>query len=154
MIRKIGDRELAVMDWYTPAEWKEKIEKEFADPLEQPDIRLGHICAVFVVSHIVGFALKELPQYVTKIGLLFGYSTENSLYIGLSIATLFTIIIPMTIKKPTYSTMVILDIIALLEFGNLLLCVSMYNISLAMFCGVLYVPFALLIAPTKCKYEI
>ncbi|KAI4469274.1 glycosylphosphatidylinositol anchor attachment 1 protein [Holotrichia oblita] len=151
LIDESGDHNPITRDSFTLQQWEEKLKSDTTDLNQKPKVHLGHICSVFVIAHLVGFGLKELPTYFAKIGVQFGYTTESSIYIGLALSTALIILVPIFIKKPSYSSMIVLDIFALLEMGNLLICVAMYNISLAMFCGAVYIPFALLLSPTRCR---
>ena len=135
----------------TMAEWQKKFDEEMSKLTNVTAISYGHIGLVFILAHIAGFMAKELPQHFSAIGSSLGYSTDTSVYFGFGSVSLLMMLVPIFIKKPDYESLIILNVLALLELGTALICISMYNISLAMFLAVLYAPFACLISPTRCR---
>ncbi|GJQ66683.1 hypothetical protein Trydic_g4644 [Trypoxylus dichotomus] len=87
-----GDHGPVTRDSLSREQWKEKLKTDIRKPTQGAQVDLSHICTVFVTSHLVGFALKELPMYFAKIGNAYGYSTEGSIYTGLAGASLLTAI--------------------------------------------------------------
>nr|XP_022912699.1 glycosylphosphatidylinositol anchor attachment 1 protein [Onthophagus taurus] len=134
-------------------EWEDKLLKDIPNIPEDSKMHFGHIALIVVTIHGLGFFLKDLfPYYVTKLGIDGGYSTELSIYVGFAFISFLTIFISPFLYRPNYRCMIMLEIIALIELGTIFLCIAMYNISLAMFCAVLYVPFTVIMFPGRCKY--
>ncbi|XP_017776511.1 PREDICTED: glycosylphosphatidylinositol anchor attachment 1 protein [Nicrophorus vespilloides] len=135
----------------TQGDWEQKFEVESEKPPNDKHVGLGHVSLVYVLSHVVGFALRDLPKYMSHVGATYGYSTETSIYGTFAAVSLLGVLFPLCIRrKPAYKSMSFLNIIALLEVGTALICLAMYNISIAMFLAAIYAPATLLINPTRC----
>lgn len=106
----------------------------------------------FVASHILGVALMNIPQNLSKIGLEFGYNTELSIFGGFGAISAITLLTPLFVRvKDCRKTMTVLNILSLLELGTALICVAMNNFSLALYAAVIYTPLALLIGQARCR---
>ncbi|XP_069676493.1 glycosylphosphatidylinositol anchor attachment 1 protein [Periplaneta americana] len=105
-----------------------------------------------LATHALGILLLSAPQALSSFGLEFGLSTEISLYVGYLVMSLSMLLLPLFARNNVGSTVeswTLLNIVALLELGTLLLCISMQNFSLALLSAVLYVPPGLWMVPTR-----
>jgi len=116
------------------------------------DINLVQIGTILLLTHIVGVTLMNSPSYITKVGSEYGLNTELSLYLGFAAFSVVLLISPTFVMIRTcYKSMTVLNILSLLELGTVLICLSMYNFSLGLLAGTLYVPLVLLINPSNCR---
>ncbi|CAH0551800.1 unnamed protein product [Brassicogethes aeneus] len=117
------------------------------------NINFERIITIFLLAHIIGMLIKYSPQYLIKISeehdLPATKFVTNTLFAfcALSFAVVYLVSF-----KTCSNSMTVLNIFALLELGTTLICISMNNFSLGMFCATIWAPIALFINPTSCKY--
>ncbi|CAG9772012.1 unnamed protein product [Ceutorhynchus assimilis] len=115
--------------------------------LQEEDINVAYIkvIVVFVLMHFIGAFVNSLPQ----IAQLFNYDVSSAIFFGLISVLITSLLVPLVLKDFSFEVMLIF---ALLELGTTLICLSMNNISLGMFCSVISVPMALIIDITSNKF--
>lgn len=131
--------------------WRERLKQEIElDKRTDSEIpNYCHVCLYFVLSHIFGVTAMTAAENISKWGSHFGYNIDTSVYIGYGIISLMFLMMPLFTFGKTPKAMKVLNILALLELGTLLICVAMTNFSLALYAAVIYVPVALLIGGTN-----
>ncbi|KAF5274120.1 hypothetical protein FQR65_LT04518 [Abscondita terminalis] len=116
------------------------------------DINLIYICGVLLFTHTLGILLMNSPKLITSVGAQHGLNTELSLFGGFALIFVLLLIIPMGVTiKSCYKSMTVLHVISLLEAATTLICLSMYNFSLGLILGTLYVPVLLSIESCRSK---
>jgi glycosylphosphatidylinositol transamidase len=137
--------------------WKEmeakyKLEIKTYKAPDPDSINFIPILFVFLMAHVLGVVIMNSPQLITMVGGQYNYSTEISLFYGFIAISGALLIMPVFIPfKGHEKSMSVLNILSLLELGTTLICISMNNFSLALFCAVIYVPLALIIGITRCR---
>jgi glycosylphosphatidylinositol transamidase len=137
--------------------WKEmeakyKLEIKTYKAPDPDSINFIPILFVFLMAHVMGVVIMNSPQLITMVGGQYNYSTEISLFYGFIAISGALLIMPVFIPfKGHEKSMSVLNILSLLELGTTLICISMNNFSLALFCAVIYVPLALIIGITRCR---
>ncbi|XP_068892898.1 glycosylphosphatidylinositol anchor attachment 1 protein [Tenebrio molitor] len=137
--------------------WKEmeakyKLEIKTYKAPDPDSINFIPILFVFLMVHVMGVVIMNSPQLITMVGGQYNYSTEISLFYGFIAISGALLIMPVFIPfKGHEKSMSVLNILSLLELGTTLICISMNNFSLALFCAVIYVPLALIIGITRCR---
>lgn len=132
-------------------EWKKDFENECNNGINEENHGYGRMWIVFLIFHALGFCVPFIPQKAVEIGAQFGYQLDISILIALSIISIIPIVLPLVIRIPHQMSMTFLNIVLLMEFAIALNWIAMFNISLAMFLGAIYIPLALLINPSTCK---
>lgn len=130
--------------------FKEEIE---SDKDNDDNLDLGYIAIIFIGAHIIGFLFKQMPPFLTSFGNVYAYNTDITILVGLGIASLVLSLVPCITKRLDYHSSVMLNILCLLELGTTIICVSMYNFSLGLIIGIIYVPFAFIMQPSHNRYE-
>ncbi|XP_074035846.1 glycosylphosphatidylinositol anchor attachment 1 [Leptinotarsa decemlineata] len=116
------------------------------------DSSLDKIIMVFLSAHLLGVILSNLPQYIPTVAELYDYNTNSSIFYGLLAYLILTLSMPMFVSfRNCIKGMEQLNILAMLELGTVLICISMNNFSLGLFCSILSVPLALCIGATSCS---
>nr|XP_023017699.1 glycosylphosphatidylinositol anchor attachment 1 protein [Leptinotarsa decemlineata] len=116
------------------------------------DSSLDKIIMVFLSTHLLGVILSNLPQYIPTVAELYDYNTNSSIFYGLLAYLILTLSMPMFVSfRNCIKGMEQLNILAMLELGTVLICISMNNFSLGLFCSILSVPLALCIGATSCS---
>lgn len=138
---------------FSDEKWNEMYQEELNKKykFQKSDLQLGNIGLIFILAHCIGFVSKSLPYFASHIGVEYNYKTESSIYISFITLSAILCVLPLVIKKPPFKSIIVLNIVALLELAICIICIVMYNISLALFLAVIYIPFALLINPTNCR---
>lgn len=137
----------------TMADWKKMYREEIASADNTDNnLDLGHISVIFIAAHVIGFLIKHIPPYITLLGSLYAFNTDLSIFAGLGALSLLFLLFPFVTKRLDYHSVVMLNILCLLELGTSLICISMYNFSLGFILGVVYVPFAAIMHPTFNRY--
>lgn len=134
----------------TMEEWNTKFEEEIGSynlTLEDLDVLVA--VALFLASHVVGFYLRRLPPYLSEYGALYEFTTEKSIFVGLSVTSIILLALPFVVKLPTYFSVVVFNIFCLLELTGIIAGAAMYNFSLGFFLSLIYVPVAFIIRPTN-----
>lgn len=116
------------------------------------DINLIQIFGVLFFTHAVGILLMNSPKGITKLGAEYNFNTEVSMYGGFVLMFVVLLLTPvlMGIRGCNNSTTV-LHVISLLELGTALICLSIYNFSLGILLGTIYVPILLFLEPCRCR---
>lgn len=133
---------------------RKAFEQEISTDIENnfKGVNYLQILVFFVASHILGVALMNIPQNLSKIGLEFGYNTELSIFGGFAIISVITLLTPLFVRvRDCQKTMTVLNILSLLELGTTLICVAMNNFSLALYAAVIYTPLALFVGQARCR---
>lgn len=123
-------------------------EKNLTEP-----IKFDKVIILFLLIHFLGVVMMNIPQYVTKISDQYDYNVQTSIFfmlIGLSV--IFLLIAFLVPFRSCESSMNAFGILAMLELGTALICISMNNFSLGMFCAVVSAPLALFMNPTSCRW--
>lgn len=142
-------------DNLTEKEWKEMLLKEIQSDVDDEDsLDLGYIGIIFIGTHIIGFLFRQMPPFVTSFGNVYAYNTDITILVGLGAASLLLLLLPYITKRLDYHSVVMLNILCLLELGTTIICVSMYNFSLGLIFGTIYVPFAFIMQPTHNRYNL
>ncbi|KAK5648233.1 hypothetical protein RI129_003125 [Pyrocoelia pectoralis] len=116
------------------------------------DINLMQIFGVLFFTHAVGIIIMNSPKVITRIGAEYNLNTETSVYGGFALMFAILLFTPLFVRiKSCYNSMTVLHVISLLELGTVLICLSMYNFSLGMLLGTIYVPMLLFIEPRYCR---
>ncbi|EFA06039.1 glycosylphosphatidylinositol anchor attachment 1 protein [Tribolium castaneum] len=137
--------------------WKEmetrfQTEIQTHNPPDPDSVNFISILCVFLMSHVLGVLIMNSPQLLTTLGGQYNYSTDASLFYGFIAISVVLLTMPLFIPfKACEKSMSVLNILSLLELGTTLICVSMNNFSLALFCAIIYVPLALIIGITRCR---
>lgn len=115
-------------------------------------LQLIRIGAILFVTHTIGILVMGSAKHITLAGWQYGYTTEFSIYLGFGAISLTLLLTPVLLSiQSCHNSAVVLNIVSLLELGTTLICLSMYNFSLGLIIGVIYVPFVLLVNPSNCK---
>ncbi|KAG5900575.1 hypothetical protein JTB14_022880 [Gonioctena quinquepunctata] len=110
------------------------------------------IIIVFLLAHLFGVLLSSIPQYIPPLAELYNYNTNTAIFYGLLAFAASLLLLPIFVSfRNCKRGMELLNVLALLELGTVLICVSMNNFSLGIFCAVISVPLALCIGPTSCR---
>ncbi|XP_030754522.1 glycosylphosphatidylinositol anchor attachment 1 protein [Sitophilus oryzae] len=119
-----------------------------------PNINYLGVIILSVTMHLTGAFLTALPELVIPLASNFEVNVSHTVVLCLLGVILSTLFIPFVLGRlrRCSASMDFLCIISLLELGTALICLAMNNFSLGIICGILSVPFALLIRPTTCKY--
>lgn len=136
--------------------WKENEEKfslEIKKPAyNQDSVNFVSILFIFCLAHVIGVLIMNSPQLITTIGGQYNYSSDISLFYTFVLFSAALLLLPVFVTfKSCEKSVSILNILSLLELGTALICISMNNFSLALFCSVIYVPLALIIGITHCR---
>lgn len=138
--------------FWNQMETKFKAEVQNYKPPDPDSINFISILCVFLIAHVMGVLIMNSPQLITTLGIQYSYSTDSCLFYGFIGISTILLIIPFFIPfKGCEKSMSVLNILSLLELGTTLICVSMNNFSLALFCAIIYVPLALIIGITRCN---
>ncbi|KAL3272393.1 hypothetical protein HHI36_013870 [Cryptolaemus montrouzieri] len=114
--------------------------------------QIGDVILIFFITHFIGIILMNSPKYMVEIGDYYNIPKERSIFYGYNLISCFLLVIPVFVSfRKNSKAMAVLNVIALLELGTLLICVAMNNFSLALLTGILYTPFALLINNSNTK---
>ncbi|KAJ8925394.1 hypothetical protein NQ315_009226 [Exocentrus adspersus] len=128
-------------------------ESQASDGKDIEPVKVDKIIIVFLFTHFLGVVLMNSPQYIIEISDHYNYNIQTSIFytlIGLSVTfLLLPFMVPFRRCERSVNAF---SILAMLELGTALICTSMNNFSLGMFCAVMSVPLALLINPTTCRY--
>lgn len=132
------------------AKYKEDLLK--SKPMDPNSVNLITILCAFLSAHLCGVLIMNSPHLLVTLGSFCDYSAESSLFYGFIGVSVVLLIFPYFIPfKDCEKSMSVLNILCLLELGTALICVSMNNFSLGLFCSVIYVPLALSMGITKCS---
>ncbi|XP_015186260.1 PREDICTED: glycosylphosphatidylinositol anchor attachment 1 protein [Polistes dominula] len=113
---------------------------------------IGSIASEILWAHTFGVCLLLSPQMFTSIGRQMGNNlrTEDSIYIGNAMATILTLLWPLTARREVkYENILLVCVIASVELATTLICVAMCNFSLALLAASVYVPAALFSKPRQ-----
>lgn len=106
----------------------------------------------FLLIHCFGVVLLNGPEFLLRLSSDSSYNAK--LYIVYTLYALCGLmaLMPLFVRfKKCERSVSTLNVFSLLELGTALVCISMNNFSLGLFCGVLCVPFALFINSTTCR---
>ncbi|KAJ8946439.1 hypothetical protein NQ318_014426 [Aromia moschata] len=132
---------------------EEKSDNDKIDAPTEESIRFDKIIFVFLSTHFCGVVMMNLPQYLPAICDLYGYNVNTSIFYTLTALSVVFLLLPYFVPFRTCErSMNVLNIFCLLELGTALICISMNNFSLGMFCATVSVPLALCVNPTSCRY--
>ncbi|KAL1494279.1 hypothetical protein ABEB36_009903 [Hypothenemus hampei] len=111
------------------------------------EIRYIKVVIQFIVMHCIGATVMVFPELVKALN----SDVSSTVSYGLPSVLVGSLLIPFLLKSVNHSegSLNLLCIFGLLELGTALICLSMNNISLGIFCGTISVPFALIAEPTK-----
>lgn len=119
------------------------------------DTQIEKVLILFFSVHFFGLALSYLPQHLGMI-----CNGENCQPTDIILPTILTccfvlILTPFLLRfHKCEDAGNALNILCLLELGTALICISMTNFSLGLFCSVVSVPAALCVEPTANRYLI
>ncbi|XP_060515996.1 glycosylphosphatidylinositol anchor attachment 1 protein isoform X2 [Cylas formicarius] len=139
-----------------------KLQEDLEDPRKDTEsksstrdaIAYVRIIVTFIAMHLFGMFLLNLPTFVAATAVKFGYPASQMVFYSLAGASGAGLLVPLLLGNTRTSevSMNILCTFSLLELGTALICIAMNNFSLGLFCGIVSVPFALFITPTKCRH--
>lgn len=104
---------------------------------------------IFILSHAIGIGAMNIPTLMTNYFGSLDYSTEQVLFYGLGVIAIATLILSFFIKLQNYKSVIVLNIIALLELATVLTAVGLQNFSLGFLIGAIYVPWIIAISPVS-----
>ncbi|XP_046821279.1 glycosylphosphatidylinositol anchor attachment 1 protein [Vespa crabro] len=112
---------------------------------------IGNITSEILWAHTFGVCLLLSPQIFTSIGRqMWNLRTEDSIYFGNAMATVLTLLWPLTSRRVVkYENTLLVSVIASVELATTLICVAMCNFSLALLAASVYVPAALFSKPRQ-----
>ena len=136
---------------------QEKKNRELQDSgVIQPPVvipaALRSTAAIFTLSHVLGVIMSHLPKHISVLGAGFGLETEDSIVLGLLAFILYGLVLPKFSKNlivVNTNNWRVLKCITLLELSILAFTMALSNFSLAFFTTLIYVPLALVSAPSK-----
>ncbi|XP_072387692.1 glycosylphosphatidylinositol anchor attachment 1 protein [Diabrotica undecimpunctata] len=112
-------------------------------------VRVDKIIIIFLMTHFFGILISNLPQYVS---LLTDYDKNTTIFYSLLASSGLLLFLPLFIGlRKCRESMELLNVLAMLELGTALICISMNNFSLGLFCATILIPIALLINPSDCR---
>lgn len=143
-------KDLSNYGFQMAAKYKEDLQK--SKPMDPNSVNLISILCAFLCAHLCGVLIMNSPRLLVTLGSYSDYSAESSLFYGFIGVSVIMLIFPYFIPfKDCEKSMSVLNILCLLELGTALICISMNNFSLGLFCSVIYVPPALSIGVTQCS---
>ncbi|CAG9860436.1 unnamed protein product [Phyllotreta striolata] len=120
--------------------------------LETSAIRVDKIIITFLTTHFFGVLISNVPQFVAQYPTLSQYETNIKVFYPLLASVVLLTVLPLFVSiRHCKKSMELLNILAMLELGTTLICISMNNFSLGLFCGIISVPAALVINPSNCR---
>lgn len=112
-------------------------------------VRVDKIIVIFLIVHFIGILLSNIPQYVSSLT-----EIDKNATIFYSLLTSFGVLLLLPFfvgLRKCRESMELLNVMAMLELGTVLICISMNNFSLGLFCATIVIPAALLINPTNSR---
>nr|CAI5838299.1 unnamed protein product [Callosobruchus analis] len=101
------------------------------------------IIITFISIHLLSLGLLYMPSLVSEACEVYDCPVNGTIFSSLLGSMGIALLIPFVIFKFFDKSIEILNVFAMLELGTALICISMTNFSLGMFCAVLSVPFML-----------
>ncbi|CAH1963460.1 unnamed protein product [Acanthoscelides obtectus] len=109
------------------------------------------IIVTFISIHLFSIGLLYMPQLVSEACETYDCPVNRTIFYALLTTVTIAILIPFLIFGFFDKSIEILNVFAMLELGTALICISMTNFSLGMFCAVLSVPFTLWVGRTNSR---
>lgn len=126
---------------------------EESEDQESESIKVDKVIILFLLTHFLGIVMMNIPQYITKISDRYEYNVQTSIFFTLMGLSVIFLLMPFLVPfRNCERSMNAFNILAMLELGTALICISMNNFSLGMFCAAVSVPLALFINPTSYRF--
>ncbi|XP_018578205.1 glycosylphosphatidylinositol anchor attachment 1 protein [Anoplophora glabripennis] len=120
---------------------------------ETESIKVDKVIILFLLTHFLGVVVMNIPHYTTRISNHYDYNVQTSIFYTLIGLSVIFLLLPFLVPfRSCERSMNAFNILAMLELGTALICISMNNFSLGMFCAVVSVPLALFMNPTSNRY--
>lgn len=121
-------------------------------PKQKPDTKIEQVLILFFLAHAFGLILSYSPHYISSICESRDCQATDLVFYVIFGSTIMLIFLPVMIPLCKYEdAMNTLNILSSLELGTTLICLSMTNFSLGIFCALMTVPTALMVRPTTCR---
>ncbi|CAG9813559.1 unnamed protein product [Phaedon cochleariae] len=110
------------------------------------------IIIVFLTTHLLGVLMSIIPHYMPLLADMYNLNSNTCIFNGQLAFAGLLLFMPIFISfRQCKQGMELLNMLAMLELGTVLICISMNNFSLGLFCAIVSVPLALCIGPTSCR---